>query len=334
MTQTNGQAPVGIAMARVAHAHAPGKLRAVLDCPQAELRGVWEPDGGILRECQGRLATCEPPVYASLDALLADPSVEAVIVDGPVAGNVALAAAALEAGKHVLQEKPAGLKPGDLPHLQSLARQRGLLLQIGYQFRYTPAMAKLRELVGAGVVGEVFFCRARMGKDKGSYERLEAELRELPGGTFFELACHPLDYIVGLMGTPTSAMAVLRTDYGIDTPLADNTVGVFEFPGGIASIESSMMEVDPFAQRRLEVFGTGGTAIVQPIGGENLALILEHDQPPCHEGQQDVAVGSWPMFVGDIEELVACIREAKQPDYDMPHDAAVQDALLAACGVQ
>lgn len=333
MPSTTSPPPVGIALAGLAHAHALGKLKAVLACPDATLVGLWEPDGAVRAARLEQAGLDESSSYDGLDRLLADERVEAVVVDGPVAGNVGLAACALEAGRHVLQEKPAGLAPDDLPRLQALARAHGLVLQIGYQFRYTPAMMELREIARAGILGDVFFCRARMGKDKASYERLEQELRDFPGGTFFELGCHALDFIVGLMGAPTRASAVLRTDYGRDTPLADNTLGVFEFASGIASIESSMMEIEPFMHRRLEVFGTAGTAIVQPIGGEQLSVTLESDHAPYHQGSQDVPVGSWPMFAGDISEFAACIRERKRPDYGMGHDLAVQQALLTACGI-
>lgn len=325
--------PVTIAFAGLAHAHAVPKLKVVQASPDTELLGAWEPDETLRRSRQEQAGLDESSLYGSLEALLADERVEAVVVDGPVADNVALAEAALAAGKHVLHEKPARLRPDDLPRLQGLARERDLVLQIGYQFRYTPAMAKLREIVHAGILGDVFFCRARMGKDKASYERLERELRDFPGGTFFELGCHALDYIVGLMGTPTAATAVLRTDYDRDTSLADNTIGVFEFSGGIASIESSMMEIEPFVHRRLEIFGTAGTAIVQPIGGESLHLTLESDHLPYRLGPQDVPLGSWPMFAGDIQEFAACIRGRKGPDYGMAHDLAAQQALLQACGI-
>jgi predicted dehydrogenase len=179
----------------------------------------------------------------------------------------------------------------------------------------------------------VFFARARIGKNKSGYDYLESELRDYPGGTFFELGCHPLDFIIGLMGEPTSITGFLRTDYRYDTPLADNTVGVVQFAGGLAVVESSMMEIQPFQHRRLEVYGTEGTAILQPFDATSIDLTLEHDHRPYLEGTQQVDAGSWPAFVGDIKEFVACIRREKEPEYSASHDLAVQKALLTACGV-
>lgn len=325
---------LGLAFIGVGHAHAPGKLRVALDNPDVEMIGVCEPDAAMRKEREGIAPFDSVLWFDSLDALLAREDVAGVIVDGAVSQNIALGEAALEAGKHILLEKPAGTRLADIKRLQAIARERELLIQMGYQFRYFPGFTGLRRLVLEGVLGDVFCCRARIGKDRALYDRLEKELRDYAGGTLFELGCHPLDFIVGLMGEPTSTKGFLRTDYRDDTPLADNTVAVIEFAGGLGIVESAMMEIEAMAHRRVEVYGTQGTAVLQPFTATTVTLTLESENPPYAKGQQQIDAGSWPSFQGDIQELVACIRGEKEPDYNAEHDYWVQRALLDVCGAE
>jgi len=325
---------LGLAFLGIGHSHAPGKARAVMDCPEAELVGVCEPEAATRAERRNAQPFDELRWFETADEMLGEDEVQGVIVDGLVSQNIALAETALNAGQHLLLEKPAGTKLEDILRLQAVARERGLLIQMGYQFRYIPGFTCLRRLAKEGVLGDVFCCRARIGKDLAQYEALEPELRQYPGGTLFELGCHPMDFIIGLMGRPTSVGGVLRTDYRDDTPLADNTLAVLEFAGGLATVESAMMEIGAFAHRRVEVYGTQGTAVLQPFGATTVTLTLASDQPPYREGEQEVDGGSWGSFEGDIKEFVACIRGEKEPDYSAEHDLAVQAALLASCGVE
>ena len=324
---------LGIAVLGTAHSHTPGKVGAVRAVDGVELVGVFEPDEEVRSQRQSEEAFGGASWFDSAPELLGRQTVHGVIVDGRVDQNIELAEAALSAGKAVLLEKPAGMTPEDLPRLQGMAQEAGVFVQMGYQFRYTPGFVCLRRLVKEGYLGDVFFARARIGKDRASYDNLEAELRKYQGGTFFELACHPLDFLIGLMGEPTNITGFLRTDYRDDTPMADNTVGVVEFAGGIGIVESSMMEIGAFDNRRVEVYGTEGTAILQPFGATSVTLTLETDREPYRTGTQAVEAGDWPSFEGDLREFAACIRGEKEPEYSPEHDVAVQRALLRACGI-
>lgn len=323
---------LGLAVLGTEHSHLGGKLQAVAEVEGVEVVGLFEPEADARARRQAEEPFAALRWFDSAADLLSMDNVRGVIVDGRVDQNIALAADALSAGKPVLLEKPAGTTADDLPHLLKIASQSGAFIQMGYQFRYLPGFSCVRRLVMEGYLGRVFFVRARIGKDKGGYDGLERELRKYKGGTFFELGCHPLDFIIGLMGEPTNITGFLRTDHRDDTPLADNTVGVVEFAGGLGVVESSMMEIAPFPRRRLEVYGDEGTAILQPFDATSVELTLENDREPYRQGTQQVDAGNWPTFVGDIKEFAACIRGEREPEYSGAHDLAVQKALLQACG--
>jgi len=320
---------VKLAMLGAEHAHVPGKVRAIVANRDVTFLGIYEGDEAVRRARQQDEAFAGVRWFHSQEELLAAEGLQGVIVDGLVRHNEPMARAALMSGKHVLLEKPAGTDIDSLSRLQSIARPHGLYIQIGYQFRYTPAFEFARKAVNQGLLGDLFSFRARISKDQASYYTLLPELSHYPGGTFFELGCHILDMGIALLGEPTKVHSVLRTDYGPDSRFADNTVAVVEFAGGIGVFESSAMEVDP--RRRIEIYGTRGSIIMEPMVPTKVQLCLQEARDPFVAGWQEVEVGSRPLFVKDIAEFVACIRGEKEPDYSPAHDLLVQRTLIEIC---
>ena len=85
--------------------------------------------------------------------------------------------------------------------------------------------------------------------------------------------------------------------------------------------------------RRIEVYGTKGTAIHTPIGSDNLSLSLETAVEGYAAGSQDVTITRSSTSGSLLRELAACIRGEKQQDYTLAHDMAVQRTLFAGCGI-
>src|SRR5689334_12898394 len=120
------------------HGHAKGKWRALTTIPDVEAIGIWEPDAGARAARQGDAEYAGARWFASADELLGDASVVAVAIEGRNDESLAMAHAAVDAGKHLWYDKPAG---EDWPGFQSLmarAREKRLYVQIGYMFRYQP----------------------------------------------------------------------------------------------------------------------------------------------------------------------------------------------------
>ena len=103
----------------------------------------------------GRYTTVRATV--SYEDVLADPAVAAVAVATPAATHFDLARAALEAGKHVLVEKPMTLTVAEGEKLVALARESGLVLMCDHTYCYTPAVQRIRDLIRSGEIGEVQF---------------------------------------------------------------------------------------------------------------------------------------------------------------------------------
>jgi len=110
-------------------------------------------------------------------------------------------------------------------------------------------------------------------------------------------------------------------------------VVVHEFDRGLGTIDTAAMHLGMDRTRRIEVYGTKGTAIHTPIGSNNLDLYLEEARADYQAGWQELTITPPPNFPTLLRELAACIQGEKQPDYSLEHDIAVQRTLLLGCGV-
>ena len=189
-----------------------------------------------------------------------------------------MAHAAVDAGKHLWFDKPAGDDWPGFQRLMAKAQERGLYVQMGYMFRYQPGFQQVAEWVRTGMLGRgLRDPRAHVDLD------LDRGVREVQsvhqGGIFYDLAGHMLDQIVWLLGRPNRVTLFARNDATPDVPgYSDNTLGVFEFERALATIDIAAMEPRPQA-RRFEVYGTHGSAITEPFDpGETVRLALRE---PC-----------------------------------------------------
>src|SRR5262249_58557288 len=128
-------------------------------------------------------------------ALLREP-LDGVVVEGRVHQNLRLARLALESGRPVLIEKPAGDNLDEFRRLIDLAQRKHLRVQMLYLFRYMSAVPELLRRTRKGEVGRVYEFRARLPKDLRDYARFVLELKPYKGGMFFEMAGHVIDMMV------------------------------------------------------------------------------------------------------------------------------------------
>jgi predicted dehydrogenase len=138
--------------------------------------------------------------------------------------------------------------------------------------------------------------------------------------------------MVIMMGEPKGVQPSLGQHYDNRSEV-DNAVVVHEFDNGFGTIDTAGMHIESGKTRRIEVYGTKGTAIHTPIGSDNLSLSLETAVEGYAAGSQDVTITRSSTSGSLLRELAACIRGEKQPDYTLAHDMAVQRTLFAGCGI-
>ena len=320
--------PIKVGQIGVGHGHA-SKLSVYRQSADYEVVGIAEPDER-LREKARSLEVYQGLSWMTPEQLLNVPGLQAVLVETRVGDLLDSAQACVEAGLHVHLDKPAGASFPQYRRILETATAKNLWVQMGYMYRYNPAIVLLREVLRQGWLGEVFEVHAVMSKVVSPTDR--QPLAQFRGGMMFELGCHLIDLVIGLLGAPSKVSPFLRhSSSTINDGLLDNTLAVFEYPHALASVKSSALEVGGFDRRHLVVCGTEGTFHIQPLDSPSARVCFSTDRGPYPSGYQDVPFPKFTRYEADAADMARVIRGEKPIDYPPEHDLAVQAALLQAC---
>ncbi|GAA5207777.1 Gfo/Idh/MocA family protein [Microbacterium kyungheense] len=162
-----------------------------------------------------------PHAHGSYEDLVADPDVDIVYVATPHPMHAANALLALEAGKHVLVEKPFTLTADEAAAVRDAAAARGLLAMEAMWTRYLPHMIRIREIVASGVLGELRAVTADHTQLITSDPSHRLNALELGGGALLDLGVYPVSFAWDILGEPLSIVASARLgETGADTEVA------------------------------------------------------------------------------------------------------------------
>jgi predicted dehydrogenase len=177
--------------------------------------------------------------------VLADPTVDAVVIATPVSTHHALASGALQAGKHTFVEKPLAASSEESEELIALAEESGLVLMPGHTFLYSPPVNKIRDLIQRGDLGEIYFV---------STSRVNLGLHQPDVSVAWDLGPHDFSILrYWLEETPTHASALSRGCVIPDIP--DVAFINMQFPSGtVAHVELSWLA--PSKLRRTTIVGS------------------------------------------------------------------------------
>ena len=230
----------------------------------------------------------------SLEQVLDDATIEMVAVETADADhNLALAEQCVTAGRFVHLDKPPG---SDLERLKKLLEQaaaRKRVVQMGYQWRYQPAMQAAIEAARNGWLGTIYRFQASIDKLVLAEER--RHLARYRGGMMFSEGCHLIDRAVDVLGKPRKVTGFLRHDSPITDGLADNNLVILEYEGAIAEISLAGFHPSGTGHRFLEISGTNGSARVQPyVFPSYLTVDLAKAAGPYKAGKQVVEYARRP----------------------------------------
>jgi predicted dehydrogenase len=323
------KARIKIGQIGVGHAHA-SKLSVYRASPDYEVVGIVEPDEG-LRQASENAAPYKGLKWLTRDQMLDSPGLQAVLIETRVRDLLDNAEACVAAGKHVHIDKPAGESLPQFKRILEAAGKKKLLVQMGYMYRYNPAAVLLREFLTKGWLGEVFEVHAVMSKvvDPAGRKPLAA----YKGGMLFELGCHILDLVIGVLGKPQGVAAFNRHSAKLDDGLLDNMLAVLSYPRATATVKSSALEVEGGDRRHLVVCGTEGTFHIQPLDSPSARVSLSQARGEYKKGPQVITFPKYTRYVDDAADMAKVIRGEKASDFRAEHDLAVQETLLRACGI-
>jgi len=241
--------------------------------------------------------------HGSYEEVLADPDVDAVYIALPNADHVPWSIRALEAGKHVLCEKPLTSRLADASHAFDVAERAGLVLTEAFMWRHHPQTARMAELIEAGTIGEVRAVRAAFSFPLHAPGDLRLSA-ELDGGALMDVGCYCVSGARRILGEPDLVGATQVLADGVDVRFA----AWMRFAGDrTATFDCGFDLAD---RDELEVIGSQG------------ALFLDdpwHGRRPVIEvrgadGQiEQVHVEDADAYACELRDLVAAVRGERPP---------------------
>ena len=259
----------------------PNLVRTAIATPALQLEWLCDLDEKRAQAVLGRYTTVK--ATESYDRVLADPAVAAVAIATPVATHFDLVRAALEAGKHVLVEKPPAMRGEEMDELVLLSGERDLVCMPGHLLLYHPGVQKLKELVGGGELGDVL-CVYGNRQNLGIIRWNENAL--------WSLGVHDLSVILFLLGEEPDEVVAHGRDFL--TPGVEDVVFCYlHFPSGkIAHMHLSWL--DPHKMRRLTVVGTEKMVVFDDMELERKVTVYEKGP-----WQRAESYGEWRTRTGD-----------------------------------
>ncbi len=201
-------------------------------------------------------------------ALAAADGVDLVVVSTPHHLLAEISVAALEAGRHVLCEKPLGRNAAEVDEVAAAARENGRVLRAGYNHRFHPAVEGVRQAAGEGSLGPLMFVRGRYGHGgRPGYDReWRSDAAVSGGGELLDQGAHLVDLFLWILGCDFEAFSAEAVTAFWDMPVEDNAFALMRTTAGqIASLHVSWTQWKNLFS--LEVFGRDGYAVAEGLGG-------------------------------------------------------------------
>jgi len=261
------------------------------------LAALYDADASARADFAGKYPNAKAP--DSLDALLADDSIDAVAISSPAATHGPLTAQALAAGKHVFVEKPLCLDLDEAERLRGQAQASGLQLMVGHMLLYHPAFQALSDLVAAGGIGTlryIYSNRCSLGKIR------------MEENALWSFAPHDISMILALTGAMPERVVCSGGTY-LSPPVADTTLSHLTFPGGVqAHIFVSWLH--PYKDHRMVVVGSSGMVVFNDVqAGPEKLLLYRHEVGWAPDKVPSVVkADAEPVPYGDEEPLRAECR--------------------------
>jgi predicted dehydrogenase len=240
--------------------------------------------------------------HGSYQALVDDPDVDVVYIATPHPGHYETTLAAIEAGKHVLVEKPFTMDADEARRLIEAARARNVFVLEAMWTRFLPHILRVREIVAAGTLGEIVSVTAEHGQyfEPDPNHRIFAP--ELGGGALLDLGIYPVSFASMVLGTPRAITAVSDPAFtGVDA----QTSMILQYEGGahaILTTTSSAVTENAAAINgklaRIEITGTFYVPTSFKVVSRDGEVLETFDAPDPGRGMQHQAA-----------EVHRCLRE-------------------------
>ena len=262
--------------------------------------------------------------HARWQDLIADRDVDAVYVATPVRVHAEQAIAAAEAGKHVLCEKPMAMTVAECDRIIAACHANRVALAVAYYRRFYPAVARIKELIASGEIGEAVLAQAEafesFNPQPGDARAWLVDRREAGGGPMMDFGCHRLELMLNFFG-PVRRVASTVSNEVLEREVEDTAVAVLQFESGaIASVAVTHAASEP--RDTLRVFGTRGSVELASLNAGEMQITINGErrreshppaanihQPLVEDFVDAVLTGRDPAVGGNAGRAVAEVEE-------------------------
>ena len=317
----------------IGHNHGGAKMAAVRKFPElfdvigyAEENERWIEKRGAASPYEGlpRLSVAEVIERA-----------DAVLIESDVWDLTKYAKICIDSGKHIHMDKPASGTLEEYKEMLETAKAKNLIVQLGYMYRYNPAVIDCLKRIENGELGEIYSINAEMSTfHPKDYRRW---LTNFGGGIMYILGSHLVDIIVHIMGRPKRICSFLKHT-GLDgIDFEDNDLAVLEYDKAICRIFVSSVEVNGFGRRQLMVSGSRGTVNICPLerpitmtySDTSIADTTYENRCIKIPFEDNTSDGRYDEMMRDFHSY---ILGEKQNPYTYEHDLLVQEVLCDIIG--
>ena len=287
-------------------------IPAILQEPRSRLQAI------LTRDPQKAAAFPGVHVFATLENALQQSSIDSVYVASPVFLHAPQTIASLNAGKHVLCEKPTAMSFAEAQSMVAAARRNDRLLGVAYYRRLFPKLIRARQLIAAGAIGQPVLAEANChgwlaSDDPGGARNWLFSPAMAGGGPLYDIACHRIDALNFLFGHPCRATGFMSNAVH-QTEVEDSATVLIEYKHGVhATVDvrwNSHVSRDQF-----RVVGTAGEMNLDPLSGPALRIPGVEESIPTHPNVHYPSIQNFSAAILDRTPLACPGEEAAWTDW-------------------
>jgi predicted dehydrogenase len=284
----------------------PAIVRNLAALPDADLRVLVDRDVERARSTADKVAP-GTPATADYASVLGDPAIEAIVIATPVRTHFELAEAALLAGKHVLVEKPLAMTVPECRRLESIARERDLVLMVGHIFRFNSAVEQVKEYIADGELGDVLYIHSR----RVNLGRVQSDVNAL-----WSYAPHDLSIVNHWLGAEPVGVACRGFSY-VSKGVEDVVFCVLRYPNGVGA-HLHLGWLDPRKVREMTVVGSRRMVLFDDVDPQAKIRLYDSSISPLGNAPPE-SFAQWQVDIRHGEVTIPRLKWVEPLRTEMQH---------------
>ena len=258
--------------------------------------------------------------YGSYDAILADPNIHVVYNALPNHLHAEWTIKAVEAGKHVLCEKPIALTAADVTAINDAARAHNRVVTEGFMYRHHARTKRIQQLIAEGILGDLVLIKGAFTFTIADVHKIRLD-PTMGGGSLWDVGCYPVSFARMIAGEEPEAVQAFQVlgKTGVDLSFT----GQMRFPSGILAQFDCGFQA-PF-RMEMELVGTEAHMVLPKAfkpGDDTPILIYRGDETP-----EAIDVSGNLLYLDEVDDLVAAVLDGTPPLLSLAESRANVDAI-------